>query len=238
MAIYTIGDLHLSFGENKPMSIFGDNWLQHEEKIKQNWIQTVKEDDLVVLPGDFSWAMYLKDTKQDFLFLEQLPGKKLLLKGNHDYWWTTLKSMRAFLKELSCNSIDFLYNNSYAFENYILAGTRGWSMQEAEDAPKMWNRENERLKLSLESAKTLQQDTQKEILVFMHYPPIMSHAPEKDNFIQTMKDYGVKRCFYGHLHGGSHKEAIQGEWEGIEFVLVSADYLNFSLYTIDDKGRS
>ena len=145
--------------------------------------------------------------------------------------------MRTFLQEISCNSIDFLYNNSYVYENYIIAGTRGWSMQEAEDSPKMWNRENERLKLSLESAKALQMGTNKEIIVCMHYPPITQHTPEKDIFIQTMKEYGVKRCYYGHLHGGSHKDAIQGEWEGIELVLVSADYLDFSLHKIEDKGR-
>lgn len=233
MAIYTIADLHLSFSENKPMSIFGDNWENHEEKIRQNWIQTVKEEDVVVLPGDFSWAMYLENTKEDFAFLEQLPGKKLLLKGNHDYWWTTLTSMRKYLKDIQCTSVDFLYNNSYTYENYILAGTRGWSMQEAEDSEKMWNRENERLKLSLESAKKLQEGTQKEILVFMHYPPITNYTLEQECFIKTMKDYGVKRCFYGHLHGASHKEALQGEIDGIKFQLVSADYLQFALYKIE-----
>ena len=232
MAIYTIADLHLSFSENKPMSIFGENWEKHEEKIKQNWLQTVKENDLVVLPGDFSWAMYLEDTKEDFAYLEKLPGKKLLLKGNHDYWWTTLNSMRNFLKEIECNSIDFLYNNSYEWENYIIAGTRGWSLQEAEDSPKMWNRENERLKLSLESAKKLQAETNKEIIVFMHYPPITNHEGENTCFLETMKSYGVKKCFYGHLHSSSHKEAVQGEIDGIEFTLVSADYLDFKLYKI------
>ena len=129
MSIYTIGDLHLSFKENKPMSIFGDNWEGHEEKIKKNWIENVKEDDLVVLPGDFSWSMYLKDTDKDFEYLNDLPGKKLLLKGNHDYWWTTITSMRKFLEQNEFKNIDFIYNNAYEFENCIIAGTRGWNLK-------------------------------------------------------------------------------------------------------------
>jgi len=237
MAIYTIGDLHLSFSENKPMSIFGDNWVKHEEKIREEWLRCVCEKDLVVLPGDFSWAMYLENTKADFAFLEQLPGKKLLLKGNHDYWWSTLTHMRNFLKEQQVSSVDFLYNNSYVFEEYIIAGTRGWSLQEAEDSAKMWNRENERLKLSLESAKRMQEETDKEIMVFMHYPPITNYTLGHNCFMETMKAYGVKRCFYGHLHGASHKEAVQGIVEGIEFTLVSADYLNFSLHKIEPREK-
>ena len=125
MSIFAIGDLHLSFNENKPMSIFGDNWTGHEEKIKNNWIENVKKDDLVLLPGDFSWSMYLKDTLKDFAFLNNLPGKKLLLKGNHDYWWSTVTSMRNFLKDNGFENIEFIYNNSYLYENFIISETRG-----------------------------------------------------------------------------------------------------------------
>ncbi len=126
MAIYAISDLHLSFGENKPMDVFGVNWENHSEKIKKNWINKVNENDLVLLGGDFSWAMYLKDTYMDFEYLNLLPGKKILLKGNHDYWWTSLKKMREYLKENNFENIDFLYNNSYEHDGKIIVGTRGW----------------------------------------------------------------------------------------------------------------
>lgn len=150
MAIYTIADLHLSFAEPKPMSIFGDNWEGHSEKIRKNWIEKVKPEDTVVLPGDFSWSMYLENTYQDFSYLTSLPGKKILLKGNHDYWWTTLKSMRDYLKEHQLENIEFLYNNSYLVENKIIAGTRGWNLMESEENKKMIHREAIRLKLSIE----------------------------------------------------------------------------------------
>ena len=148
MAIYAISDLHLSLGIGKQMDIFGDNWIKHEEKIRENWISKVKENDLVLLPGDFSWAMYLEETVKDFEFINNLPGKKLLLKGNHDYWWTTLKKIKEFLEENKFENIDFLYNNSYFFDDKIIAGTRGWSEQE-EQPEKIIRRENIRLKLSL-----------------------------------------------------------------------------------------
>ena len=133
MSIWAIGDLHLSFGTNKPMDIFGENWGNHWKKIKADWLNKVKENDLVILPGDFSWAMYLKDTFEDFDFINKLPGKKLLLKGNHDYWWTTLKSMRKYLEENNFSNIDFLYNNSYLFEDKIIVGTRGWQWSNSEE---------------------------------------------------------------------------------------------------------
>ena len=153
MAIYTIGDLHLSFHENKPMSIFGENWEGHEEKIKKDWTKKVQENDLVVIPGDFSWSTYLKDTVQDFDYLNKLPGKKLLLKGNHDYWWTTVTSMRNFVQENYFENIDFLYNNSYEYENYIICGTRGWSSTEDGEDKKLLKREALRLELSLQKKK-------------------------------------------------------------------------------------
>ena len=127
MSIYAIGDLHLAFNENKPMSIFGENWENHEYKIQQNWLKKIEKDDVVLLPGDFSWSMYLEDTYKDFEYLNNLPGRKILLKGNHDYWWTTVTKMNNYLKENNYNNIDFLYNNSYKCEDYIIAGTRGWS---------------------------------------------------------------------------------------------------------------
>ena len=137
MSIYVIGDLHLSFNTPKPMDVFGENWAGHEEKIKKDWLQKVKDEDLVVLPGDFSWETYLENTKKDFEYLNSLPGKKILLKGNHDYWWTTITSMRKFLKENNFENIDFLYNNSFEFEGKILCGTRGWSITDEETNEKL-----------------------------------------------------------------------------------------------------
>ena len=233
MAIYTIGDLHLSLKNPKPMNIFGENWENHEQKIKQDWLEKVKEEDLVVLPGDFSWETYLKDTDIDFEFINQLPGKKILLKGNHDYWWTTLSNMRNYLEEHNFKNIDFLYNNSYEYENYIIAGTRGWSIKE-EGNEKMLNRENIRLELSLKDAIN-KYGTEKEILVFMHYPPITKSdlaQNEETEFIKTMKNYNVKKCYYGHLHSSSIKDAVEGKYYGIDFRLVSSDALNFKLFKI------
>ena len=234
MSIYVIGAFHLSFKENKPMSIFGDNWEGHEEKIKNNWIENVKEKDLVILPGDFSWATYLKDTDLDFEYLNKLPGKKLLLKGNHDYWWTTVTSMRNFLKENDFENIDFIYNNSYEFEDKIIVGTRGWSQTEDAEDKRLSKREALRLELSIQDGiKTYGED--KEIVVFMHYPPITNSnltKNETNEFIQILQKYNIKKCFYGHLHGASIKEAVEGEHFGIDFKLVSADGLNFKLYEI------
>ena len=235
MSIYTIGDLHLSFNEEKPMSIFGENWEGHQEKIKLNWIEKVKKEDLVILPGDFSWATYLKDTYEDFYYLNELPGKKLMLKGNHDYWWTTVTSMKKFLKENEFNTIDFLYNSAYKFENYIIAGTRGWGQKEEGEDKKLQKRELIRLELSLKKAEELNENNNKEIVVFMHYPPITKQNiqnNETPEFTQIMKKYNVKRCYYGHLHSIAIQEAVEGNYEGIEFKLVSADGLNFKLLKI------
>ena len=235
MSVYAIGDLHLSFHENKPMSIFGENWKGHEKKIKKDWINKVQKNDLVVIPGDFSWSTYLKDTYEDFLYLNNLPGKKLLLKGNHDYWWTTVTSMRKFLEENNLNTIDFLYNTAYEFEDYIIAGTRGWGQNEEAEDKKLLNRELIRLELSLEEATKIREKNRKEIIVFLHYPPIISSNianEEKSQFVELMKKYDVKKCYYGHLHSISIKDAIEGEYFGINFKLVSADGINFKLWKI------
>lgn len=240
MSIYAIGDLHLSLNKEKPMDIFGGNWKNHEQKIKENWKNTVQDTDLVILPGDFSWEMHLKDMYNDFAYLNELPGKKLLLKGNHDYWWTTLAKMREFLQENKFENIDFVYNNSYLFEDKIIAGTRGWALNDTENSDKMNHREEERLKLSLQSGVDNFGD--KEIICIMHYPPIIeenkndannqSKNLKVSNYVQIMKDYNVKTCLYGHLHGESHKEAFEGIIEGINFKLVSSDYLDFKLYKV------
>lgn len=235
MSIYTIGDLHLSFRENKPMDIFGENWANHEQKIKEDWLKKVKEEDLVVLPGDFSWATYLKDTDLDFEYINNLPGKKLLLKGNHDYWWTTLNKLRTFVEEEKFSNIDFIYNNAYEFENKIIVGTRGWSFGESEEDKKIAKREAMRLELSINEGKKLYGE-EKEVIAFMHYPPIInSHIAknEPSDYVRVMQKYGIKKCFYGHLHSTSIQEAIDGNYFGIEFKLVSADGVDFKLVKIN-----
>lgn len=235
MSIYTIGDLHLSFHENKPMGIFGENWEGHEEKIRKDWREKVTKKDLVVIPGDFSWSTYLKDTYEDFAYLNDLPGKKILLKGNHDYWWTTVTSMRKFLTENNFETIDFVYNTAYEFENDIIAGTRGWGQNEEGEDKKLLKREVARLELSLEKALEIKGEQEKEIIVFLHYPPI-THSNlinnEMSEFVKVMKKYDIKRCYYGHLHSSSIREAVEGTYYGIDFKLVSADGLDFKLLKI------
>ena len=235
MSIYTIGDLHLSFSVDKPMDIFGVNWENHAERIKENWINKVNNEDYVILPGDFSWATYLDETKKDFEFLNSLPGKKILSKGNHDYWWTTLTSMRKFLKENNFENIDFLYNNSFEIENKIIVGTRGWvNSWKNEDDYKILKRENDRLILSIKDGLN-KMDENKEMIAFIHYPPFYKEKdiPEEIDFIATLKKYSIKKCYYAHLHGESHKDAFEGNIDGIDFKLVSSDFLKFDLLLID-----
>lgn len=234
MSIFTIGDLHLSFKENKPMNIFGENWDNHEEKIAKDWKSKVKDNDLVILPGDFSWAMYLKDSDEDFRYLNKLPGKKLLLKGNHDYWWTTITKMRDFIEENKFKNIDFIYNNSYEFENTIIVGTRGWSQSEDTEDIRLFKREALRLELSIKEGIAKYGDDKK-IIAFTHYPPINRSSIEKNELneiLKVLKKYDICTCYYGHLHSNSILEAVEGEHFGINFKLVSADALDFKLLKV------
>lgn len=230
--IYTIGDLHLSFQTDKPMNIFGNNWENHAEKIKHNWINKVNNEDTVILPGDFSWGMNLEDTVEDFKFLSNLPGKKILLKGNHDYWWTTVSKMNKFLKDNNFENIYFLQNDSYLVENVIITGTRGWLNTRSEENYKIQRRECERLKLSIEDGiKKFGSD--KEIITFLHYPPFYKEeVPDEINYIKILELYNIKKCYYAHLHSDSHKEAIEGTINEIDYNLVSSDYLEFDLKKI------
>lgn len=222
MNIYAISDLHLSFGTNKPMNIFGEHWENYEDRIRENWNKLVKDDDLVIMPGDFSWATYIEDSKLDFEYINNLPGKKLFLKGNHDYWWTTISKMRKFTKENSYENIDFIFNNSYEFNGISFCGTRGWckTNNSEYDDDKILNREYQRLELSLKNATT------DNIYVMLHFPPT-------EAMIEIMKRYKVKKCIYGHLHGKLNN--IQNKYiqNGIEYILVSADQVNFDLVKID-----
>lgn len=233
MSIYVIGDLHLAFSVDKPMDIFGNNWENHAEKIKLNWLEKVKKEDTVILPGDFSWATYLEDTYKDFDFLNSLPGNKIMSKGNHDYWWATVTSMKKYLRENDFNNIEFLYNNAYLVENKIIVGTRGWiNSWRSQENYKILKRENDRLKLSIEDGIKKYGNT-KEMVAFIHYPPFYKEVvPEEIDFIKTLNKFNIKKCYYAHLHGESHREAIEGNINGIEFKLVSSDYLKFDLIEI------
>ena len=225
MAIFTIGDLHLSLGSAKPMDIF-PGWEGYLDKIKSNWLKLIKPEDTVVLVGDISWAIRLEDAKQDFAFLHELPGKKILLKGNHDYWWTTAKKMNQFFQDNGLDSLQILHNNTFEVEGVCICGSRSWmfDVNEPHDE-KVMNRELGRLKASLDAAGD------KEKLVFLHYPPVYPNANAQE-VISLLQQYNVKHCFYGHLHGPALRYAVQGDVDGIEYKLISADGLAFCPYKI------
>lgn len=225
MALWTIADLHLSFGTDKPMDVFGDRWRDHDEQLAALWREKIHSEDTVVLGGDISWAIDLEEFTPDLMFLHALPGRKILLKGNHDYWWQTLKKMQEHLETLGISDIHFLQNGHFMYHETALCGCRGWTF-EGTDHEKMIRRECGRLILSLDSAP---QEAEK--IVFMHYPPLWD-TQEISPFVEIMRSYGVKKCFYGHLHGISVQNAPRGEIFGINFSLVSADSLDFSPHYI------
>ncbi len=226
MAIYALADLHLSFGTDKPMDIFGDAWGNYTEKIRINWLNTVTENDLVIIPGDVSWAMYLEDAYEDFKFINELPGKKVIIKGNHDYWWTTLSKMNKFLDESGFSTITILNNTALSFEDAAICGTRGWYYKEAQspDDEKIFDREKKRLILALEEAKKLKKNR---IIVGLHYPPTDTDG-SYDDFMEIMKQYNVDTCVYGHLHSYAHKNAVVGEVDGLNLKFVAGDFVAFT----------
>ncbi|OPZ89793.1 MAG: Calcineurin-like phosphoesterase [Firmicutes bacterium ADurb.Bin419] len=228
MSIFAISDLHLAISIDKPMDIFGERWYNYMERLEQNWLETVGEKDYVIVPGDISWATYLEQAYEDFCFIDKMPGRKIISKGNHDYWWTTLSKLNKFLCVNEFKSISFMHNNSFDIEGITLCGTRGWKCPGDdgfnEEDRKIFDRELLRLELSLKSAA--QNSNDGHIIVAMHYPPFNSKR-EPSQFVEIMGKYNVKRCIYGHLHGAGFKSSVVGEVDGINFDLVSADYLNF-----------
>ena len=238
--IYIIGDLHLSNSTDKPMDVFGMNWEDHDKKIEEDWNLKVKEDDTVILAGDFSWAMYLEESLEDFKFLNRLPGRKIMLKGNHDYWWQTVSKMKDFLADNNIENVEFLYNNAIEVEDKIFVGTRGWIFNEdSVEDKKVIDREAIRLELSIKDAVKFGEESvrNREMIAIMHYPPISKHCMKngggyKSPFLDIMKQYGIQKCYYAHLHGPSHKEAIEGNIEGVEMKLISSDFTGFKLTEI------
>lgn len=221
--LYTIGDLHLSLGCDKPMDIFS-GWTNYLDRLRENWNSKITADDTVVLIGDHSWAMKLSDTYKDFEFIhKELNGKKILIKGNHDLWWSTMAKMNDFLSENGFDSISFLNNNAFLADGIAICGTRGWIRENGEPADqKVLNREVMRLEASLKEAEKLGG----ELVAFIHYPPIYG-TEENAQIIEVLHKYGVKRCYYAHLHGSSIKGALNGERAGIYYKLVSADGVGF-----------
>lgn len=226
MSIFAISDLHLSFNTEKPMDVFGKKWESYVEKLKKNWNSAVTADDYVIVPGDISWATYLDETSKDFEYINSLNGKKIILKGNHDFWWTTVSKMNKYMLENSFEKIFFIQNNAYLAGDVAVCGTRGWVLANegsSELNKKIFEREKLRLILSLEEAK---KRNPKEIIAAMHYPPVEKENPNRD-FINIMKEFNVKKCIYGHLHAQSQKNAVVGEVDGVDLKLVSCDYLDF-----------
>lgn len=223
MALYAIGDLHLSMGSDKPMDVFGERWQNHTEKLKAGFA-ALNDDDVCVLCGDLSWAMGLDASAADFRFINELPGKKIVLKGNHDYWWSTASAAKRMFERNGIDTIDILYNNAFTYGDYALCGTRGWFFEEetgGEHDKKIMRREIMRLEASLKAAE----DRKK--LVFLHYPPIFQRYRCQE-ILDLLREYEVSLCCYGHIHGKGCAAAFNGLREGTEFRLVSADFVNFS----------
>ncbi len=227
MALYAISDLHLPIGVDKPMDIFGSRWENYVGRLEENWKNIVTDNDTVVIPGDISWAMYLEESIPDFAFINSLPGRKIISKGNHDYWWTTMSKLNKFLAENNFESIEFMQNNAIMYNNIAICGTRGWSYlgvgEVSEDDKKIYERELGRLELSINDAKKYNPER---IIAFFHFPPINTDLTET-GFSKILKENGIDLCLYGHLHNAVRQNIVEGEHDGIKYMLVSCDYRGF-----------
>ena len=221
MALYTIGDTHLSLGSAKPMDVFGGAWTGYVEKLTRG-LSVLREEDTLVIAGDISWGMSLEESEADFAWLNALPGRKILMKGNHEYWWNTAAKMNRFFQEKGFTSLAILHNNCHFYGDVALCGTRGWFYEEEKEgqSQKVFNRELMRLETSLKAAGD------REKLCFLHYPPYYTGYCCQP-ILDLLEEYQVKTCYYGHLHGASHRLALQGAHRGVQYRLISADYLNF-----------
>ena len=222
MALYAIGDLHLCLGAEKPMDIFGGAWTGYMDKLKEG-MSAITAEDTTVLLGDLSWALGLEQAKADFAWINAIPGRKIILKGNHDYWWSTAAKFYKFCEEHGFSDMHILNNNHFVYDDFAICGTRGWFFEEEKSGQhdeKVFKRELMRLEASLKSAGDLPK------IVFLHYPPRYK-GYECPEILELLNRYGVSRCYYGHLHGASHGLAMEGLWDGVEFRLAAADKLNF-----------
>ena len=234
MAVFVIADLHLdTVTYEKSMEVFGNRWQGYLEKIKNNWTRVVEDNDTVIIPGDISWALTTEESLPDMKWIDALPGRKLIMKGNHDFWWSTVSKMRKFFAENGITTIDFLYNNAIELDGFIAAGSRGWFVDKTvqpqksvnADYSKIVNREVIRLKLSLDEAKKLSEASGKEIIAFFHFPPVWSDFV-CEPIIALLKEYNISRCYFGHIHG-CYNVPSRYEHRGITLTMISADYLNF-----------
>ena len=229
MALYAIGDLHLCLGAPKPMDIFGGAWVGYMDKLKEG-LSVITEADTTVLMGDLSWALDLQSSAADFAWINEIPGRKIILKGNHDYWWSTVAKFNKFCDEHGFQNLYLLNNNSFDYGEYAICGTRGWFFEEERSGQhdeKVFKRELIRLEASLKAAG------EKQKYVFLHYPP-RYRGYECPEILALLEKYDVRRCFYGHLHGGSHKLAMEGLWDGVDFKLCAADYIGFAPFKVLD----
>ena len=227
MALYAIGDLHLCLGAPKPMDIFGGAWVGYMDKLKEG-MSVITPEDTTVLLGDLSWALDMDHAVEDFAWINQIPGKKIILKGNHDYWWSTVAKFHKFCEANGFTDMHLLNNNCFEYDDWAICGTRGWFFEEERHGAhdeKVFKRELCRLEASLKAAG----ETKK--MVFLHYPPRYK-GYECREILDLFERYGVRRCYYGHLHGGSHKLAMEGLWDHVEYRLVAADYIGFIPQTV------
>lgn len=222
MSLFAIADLHLSLGTNKPMNIFG-GWDNHVEKLTENWNRLVKEDDTVVMPGDLSWGMSLEESLEDFKFVDSLPGRKIILKGNHDYWWNTVTKCENFFQKNGLTTLNLLNNNHYTYGEYGICGTRGWINETTQPADKkVLLREAGRLEASIASAEKAGLKP----VVFLHYPPAYANSINIE-ILDVLIKHKIKDCYYGHIHGKGSNYAINGERDGINYRLISSDFIQF-----------
>ena len=232
MSLFSIADLHLSGAVDKPMDIFGTRWRSHTEKIVKQWRAVVSEDDTVVVPGDISWAMSLSEALPDLKLIDSLPGKKIIGKGNHDFWWETLTKMNAYLSSNGITSISFLYNNAFETENYIICGSRGWYVEEKlqntvgdVNYTKIVQREASRLEFSITEGEKLKKSCGKPILVYLHFPPAFGDFVCRE-IVDVLHRHSIKNVYFGHIHG-NYSVPKTTEFEGVSMTLIAADYLNF-----------
>ena len=236
MSLYVIADLHLSLSEkiNKPMEVFGPSWTNHAEKIRKYWNAVVTSEDTVIIPGDISWAMRLEEALEDLIFVDSLPGTKIISKGNHDFWWSTAGKLEAFFHDNNITTIKLLHNNAYRLEDCIVCGTRGWFYDEKQqnvinetDFEKIVNREAMRLEASIKTGLALKEDNEDlPILAFFHFPPVWNGLVCRP-IVDILHKYDITRCYFGHIHGNcfAPKTTV---YEGISMSLVAADFLKFA----------
>lgn len=230
MALYAISDLHLALNVDKPMDIFGEKWNKHHEKIKENWLKVIKEEDTVLIAGDISWSMAKEDSKSDLEWIHQLPGQKMLIRGNHDYWWSSITKLNALYDDMH-----FIQNNFFNYEDWAICGTRGWNIESperkfTEHDKKIFEREKIRLRLSLDKAKKAGYE---KIIVMIHYPPTNETLKDSE-IIDIFKEYEVSKVIYGHLHNANPKWVLNTERDGIEYLLTSCDFIDFNPIKILD----